>query len=558
MQTKNTLKWINGISRKQQWKIVLLILANAFFSVLSVAFAFAIRAIINGATNPNKELGKTIFLYGIIAIGIIVVLQFVFRILMNGLSEHVKGKLEISFKSHLFKSVLAKKYDNISTYHSGELLNRLTSDVKVVSEGITQILPTVVSAVTRLVCAVVALVIIDWVFAVAFVVAGLLVFLVMGFMRKKLKSYHKKTQQTDGKVRSFMQESIENLLAVKVFSAEERIEQKSSDLQQENFNVKMKRKNYSVVGHAIYNFIFSAGYVFALIFGSMRLFSGTMGFSYGDLSAVLQLVNNVQVPFASLSTVFPVYYSVIASAERLIEVESLEEENISKSNAKNYSNQKNQYNQSLVIDNVSFSYGEQKVLKNLSLTIEKGEFVTLLGRSGIGKSTIVKLLLGIYDLDEGEIYFANETEKIKIDENTRSYFAYVPQGNMIFSGSLKENITFANAFATDEQIKKALSISCADEFVDSLDEGLETFVGENGAGLSEGQVQRIAIARAILSDAPVLILDESTSALDEETERKLLENLRNMQDKTVIFISHRKAVLAVSDRSITIKGGKAV
>ncbi len=554
MQKQKPVKWLNEISKKQHWKIWMLVLANALYSMLSVAFAFAIRAIIDGATADDKTAGKTLFFYGVIAIGINVILQFVFRIIISGLSEHIKGKLEITYKSYIFKKILGKKYDKISSYHSGELLNRLTSDVKVVSEGITQVLPTVVAAVTRLVCAVVALVVIDWVFAVAFIVAGIMVFIVMGLMRAKLKGYHKKAQQTDGKVRSFMQETIENILAVKVFSSADNVNKKASDLQEDNFNIKMKRKNYSVLGHATYNFIFSAGYVFALILGSLRLFNGTVGFGYGDLMAVLQLVNAVQVPFASISGVFPTYYAMVASAERLMDIEEIEEEEISDFNLDGAKKQM----KALVLDNVNFSYDSERVLKNASLTIKKGEFVTILGRSGIGKSTIVKLLLGIYPCDSGEIYIQTEDENINVDAGSRAMFSYVPQGNMLFSGSIRENLTFAKPNATEEQIKNALTVSLASEFIDELNSGLDTLLGENGAGLSEGQVQRIAIARAILSDAPVLIFDEATSALDDETERKLLENIKNLTDKTVIFVSHRKAVLSVCDRAITIKGGKAL
>lgn len=548
MKRKNALSWLMSALKSQRIKMILLILCNVVFSVLSVLFAFAIKEIIDGAV--GKNVSKLITFS--IAIGTIVLLQFVFRILINGMTEHIRGKIEMECKSRLFSHILEKKHDKITAYHSGELMNRLTSDVAIISDGLTSILPSVVSAVARLVCAVVALVLLDWIFAVAFTVAGLLVFMVIGLLRGKLKNLHKRAQETDGKVRSFMQECIENLLAVKVFSVNGKINREAGGLQQDNFRIKMKRKNYSVVGHAVYNFIFSAGYLFALIYGSVKLLNDPL-FSYGALSAILQLVNNVQVPFASLSNILPKYYAMVASAERIMEIEAVESERIVDSvDVKSvYANMRG-----ISVDGVSFTYDRDKVLKEASLYINKGDFVLISGASGIGKSTLMKLMLGVYAVESGELSIDLGDKTICLDNSTRPLFSYVPQGNMLFSGSLKDNVTFINENATDEQISRALRISCADDFVSTLPEGLSTVVGENGVGLSEGQIQRIAIARAILADSPIILLDEATSALDEETERKVLSNLKELSNVTLIIISHKKAAANICNRKVTIRSGK--
>ncbi len=551
MQKKKPLQWMMRVSKKQLWKMWLLVFCNVFFSVLSVAFAFAIRHIINGATFADRAAGKKMIIWGAVAIVTIVLLQLLFRILIGSLSEHLRGRLEITFKSHVFKTVLGRKYQKISAYHSGELLNRLTGDVAVVCDGATTILPSVISAVARLLCAVVALVVLDWVFAVAFIVAGLLVFLTIAIMRGKLKSLHKKAQHTEGKSRSFMQECIENLLAVKTFSVNDKIEDKARDLQEDNFRVKMKRKTYSVLGHSIYNFIFSAGYLFALIYGAARLWIDPLGFLYGDLSAILQLVNNVQVPFASLSNVFPTYYAMIASAERLMELEDIEAEDAIGDGGFDAETVRGK-KYSLVLNGVSFAYGNDDVLNNASLMVNEGDFIAVLGQSGIGKSTLIKLLLGVYPVKSGSLYLDTDGGKTPLSTATRTLFAYVPQGNLLFSGTLRDNVTFVNGDATNEQIDRALEISCAKQFVSALPNGLDTVVGENGAGLSEGQIQRIAIARALLCGAPVLLLDEATSALDEETERELLTKLKDLSGVTVIIVSHRKQVLSVCNRSVTV------
>jgi ATP-binding cassette subfamily B protein len=549
MQDKKPVKWIFNTSKKQRAEIIILIFSNAFFAVLSVLFAFAIKGILDGAQfgNEKKMISYSVMIFGV------VVLQFVFRVIVNGLTERVRSKLEMGYKSRLFSEILKKKQDKISVYHSGELMNRITSDVSVVSDGITTILPTIVSAATRLICAVVALVLLDWTFAVAFIVAGILVFVVISLLKGKLKSLHKKVQETDGKARSFMQECIEHLLAVKTFSVDGKIESQADSLQEENFKVKMKRKNYSVIGHATYNFIFSAGYLFALIYGAVKIFGGVL--SYGDLSAILQLVNNVQVPFASLSNVFPKYYAMVASAERLMEIEQIENEPLSEQIDKweIYSRLKG-----ISAENLTFAYDRDKVLKNASLYINKGDFVMISGASGVGKSTLIKLLMGVYSPDDGELYADLNDEKVSFGVGTRSLFSFVPQGNMIFSGTLRDNVTFIKSDASEKEIENALRISEAESFIKELPKGLDTVVGEDGVGLSEGQVQRIAIARAVLANRPIMLLDESTSALDEETERKVLDNLKTLKEITLIIISHKKAAAKICNRKIKVRDKKFI
>lgn len=546
----NAVKWLIKNSKGQRANIFWLILANAFFAILAVAFAYAVKVVIDGAVNKDRNM----LLWGAVAIFLVILLQFAFRLIIHGLTEHIKGKLEINYKSAIFAQILNKRYSEISTYHSGELMNRLTADVSVIADGVSTIIPTVVSSVVRLISAIVVLCFIDWVFAVAFVVAGLLVFAVIALLRKKLKSLHKKTQETDGKTRSFMQECIENVLAIKVFAVTDKTERISDELQQENFKIKMKRRNYNILGNSTYNFIFSAGYIFALIFGGIKIFNGVAGFGYGDLSAILQLVNSVQVPFASLSNVLPKLYATTASAERLIEIENLQEDGCDKT-----VNPEELYPtvKSLCAKDLTFTYGDRDVVYNkASLLINKGESIAITGVSGVGKSTIMKLLLGVYPVEEGELYFDCEGQKVPVSEYTRSLFAYVPQGNMLFSGTIKDNVTFINGKATDQEIDWALKISCANEFVDSLPEKLMTQVGENGLGLSEGQVQRIAIARAVLSGAPILLLDEATGSLDEKTEKKVIENLLNIKNKTVILVSHRLSAAKMCGRIVNVDGKK--
>ena len=546
MKDKNTLGWIMDKSKKEVGKIIFLIIANMIFSVLTIAFAFAVKVVINGGENQDANL----LIYGGIFVVSVIALQFVFRLIINGLSETIKARLEIVFKSHVFSQIFKKQYSQITKHHSGELVNRLTSDVSIVTDGITEILPSLIGSVTRLISAVIALIIIDWIFAVVFLCAGSLVFLIMALLRGKLKGLHKQTQHTEGKTRSFMQECIENLLVIKASNAQKNTMQQADSLQQTNYKVKMKRRNYSVFGHSAYNFIYSAGYVFALIFGAYKLYKGDFLFGYGELSAVLQLVNSVQVPFASLSGIFPRYFAMIASAERLMEIEQIpnDQEVVCQDVDKIY-----QSLQSIRVENLSFAYDSDLVLNNLSFEIKKGESVALTGVSGIGKSTLMKILLGVYPSD-GKAYLHCDDADISISGFTRSMFSYVPQGNMLFSGTLKDNLVLMNPNASPTQIEESLKIACAYDFIDKLPNKLDTVVGENGAGLSEGQIQRIAVARAVLSNAPIMLLDEATSALDKQTEKELLTNILSLKSKTILLISHRKQADSMCDRTLTLNG----
>ncbi len=549
---KSAIKWLIKNSKSQRANLIWLILANAFFSVMTVSFAYVIKMVIDGAVNRNR----TLFLVGGIAIVSIVILQFVFRLIISGLTERIRYRLEITYKTLLFKEILKKKYQNITIYHSGELQNRLTADVSVVADGMATILPTVVASVTRLIAAVVVLCLIDWLFALAFIVAGLLVFLVISLLRKKLKSLHKLSQETEGKTRSFMQECLENLLAIKVFSVEEKTGKIAKDLQENNYKVKMKRRNYTILGNSTYNFIFSAGYIFALIFGAIKLFRGVPDFGYGDLSAILQLVNSVQVPFATLSGLMPRLYATTASTERIMEIQDLDEDNaIQTADARTvYSDLK-----TIELKDICFGYGDrEKVYENATLTVKKGESVAITGVSGIGKSTVMKLMLGVYPVEKGELYLNLENDKMPLTEHTRSLFAYVPQGNMLFSGSIRDNVTFINDKATEEEIEKALKISLADQFVNDLPDKIDTIVGENGLGLSEGQIQRIAISRAVLSGAPIMLLDEATGSLDEETERKVIQNLLSLENKTIILISHRHTATEACEKIVQVEDKKFI
>lgn len=550
---KKTLFWIFKCSKPQIFNIILITVFYAFIAIIGVCLSLVTKNLIDGAV--NKEF-NTILYFSAILISL-VVFQIIINIICRVIIFNINAKLEISIKTNLFKNILRKNYSDIKQYHSGELINRLTSDISVVTGTITMILPQISFLAVKLIGVFIILFSIDYIFALIFFIAGILLFLVSQIFKKKIKSFHKKAQETDGRVRSFLQETIESLLVVKVFRAEKKVKDNAVDLQNENFKIKRKRNYFSIFTTTGFSFIFTIGYFYGMIWGAFNIYSGLI--TYGTLTAVLSLISQIQGPISGLTGIIPQYYSALASAERIMEIEEIEDEAVI--NDKNidvnsiYSDLK-----SIEFENITFSYDKEKIFDNTSLSINKGDYVVITGISGIGKSTLTRLLLSVFPLDNGEIYLKlNSGKQIFVDKTLRKMFAYVPQGNFVLSGTIRDNISFVRPDATDKEIMEAARISCADEFINNLPDGLDTVLGEKGSGLSEGQIQRIAIARAVICKAPVLLLDEATSALDMETERRLLENLRKERGHmTLILVSHKLAANSVCNKEVRIEGKKIV
>ena len=326
---------------------------------------------------------------------------------------------------------------------------------------------------------------------------------------------------------------------------------------------RIKRNNITNLCHKGFALLINCVYVVGPVFCGYGILMGTM--SYGSFTAILQLVAKVQGPIGNISGFFPQYSAMLASAERLMEAEAHQPER----KQPVVEDMEGYYHNSfraIGLRNAGFTYlavgdpdsGKENrptVLKGLDMEIGKGQYVAFCGPSGCGKSTVLKLLMSMYSLDEGQRYLIDKEGERELDAGWRGLFAYVPQGNQLMSGSIRDVVTFADEEKRlqDDKIHHALTIACADQFVSELPEGLDTLLGERGAGLSEGQMQRIAIARAIFSERPILLLDEATSALDEATEAKVLDNLRSMTDKTVIIVTHRPKALDITDKIITFK-----
>lgn len=559
-ENSNSLRWIIKNSKKQIPQIVILSVSNIILALVSTMLALISKYAIDSAqkaagAKSHQEFiqyRNMIIVYGVV-IMLIIVGRLLLRIFTQSQAIKVQARMEMNMRSKLFKQILLKKYDKINSYHSGELMNRMTSDMKIVTDGITSIVPHLLYFITQFVGAFIVLIIFDWKFTLVFLVAGVAISTVALLFRSKLKSLHKEVQHTDGKVRSFFQESIESLLVVKTFGVEEKFEEKGNELQEINYNAKMKRRRISICANAGFSFIFNAGYLLALVWCALKVCANTM--TYGTLTAVLQLVSQIQTPFVNITKVVPQYYEILASAERIMEIEDIEieektDDDISPESFYSMFSHGE-------FRNISFNYGRESVLEEGNAAFDKGDFVAIRGISGIGKSTLMKMLLGVFNPQKGHIrLYKNDGTYVEASPSTRTLFSYVPQGNYIFSGTLRENILLINPDATEEEINEALEISDIKDFVSALPDGLDTVIGEKGMGISEGQAQRLAIARALLSNAPILLLDEATSALDAKTEQHVLERIKKLNQKTCIIITHKAAALKVCNKEFIIDNKK--
>lgn len=548
LKKNSSLFWILERIKGYKRHILFLMMGNMIFAACIVIFSLGCRELIDGAV--ASDMGQ-IKRYAIVLLGI-VFLRLILRLSVNGLYEYTKGKLTNKIRQDTLRQLLRKDYAALQKYHSGELVNRMFSDTNVVVDGVLGILPPVVNMATRLIGAVIILFSLDWRFTLVFLVVGCALFVITRFLRNHIKRLHKQVQEKEGLVHATIQEILGNVRLIKSSDLEKSMEDKAQATQGEYFNAQMQRRKYTVTGNAGMGFVFQMGYLYALIWGAMQISANAM--SYGTLTAILQLVGQIQTPFSGMSGSLQKLYGMLSSAERLEELFQLKDEESCDYESLPRENEYKEF-KTIAFQDVDFAYDRLEVLKDIHFELKSGDCVALTGLSGAGKTTLFLLLLGIYRPTKGKISFTLTHGEETAGRRTRKLFAYVPQGNTLFSGTLRENITMFCSNAKEEDVWKAAEAACIREFIEEQPQGLDTIIGERGIGLSEGQAQRIAIARAILSKAPILLLDEPTSALDVETEEKLLQNISAMKDKTCMIVTHREAVLSMCNKCLQLENG---
>ena len=473
-------------------------------------------------------------------------------ILNSNVRVRTIGRFRNELRRDLFEHLLSKQYIPLQHIHSGEIMNRLTSDIQIVVDTAISLVPQTASSLIKLIGGLIVLLTLEPVFTSVLIAGAAIVAVLVQIFGRFYKSLHKQCQETEGKTRSFLQECLENILVIKSFVNDRAVVTKLNDYQDDNLKMQVRRNTFANIGNTMIYTGFTFAYYAGLAWGVLRIIGviGTVPMTVGVFAMLLQLLEQIRAPFRSTTGVLPQVMAMMASAERLHDLIDLPDEPMASSQdiPSNFD--------LLELTDVSFYYEDGKpVLSGASASLKKGEFAVLAGLSGTGKTTIIKLLLGLIEPMGGALTLCAGDRAYAVTAATRRLFAFVPQGNMLLSGSLRDNITFGCDDVTDEALDRVLSLACLSDVVKTLPNGVDTLIGERGYGLSEGQLQRVAVARALLSDAPVLLLDECTSALDETTEQRLLDNLRSLDDRTILFISHRPAVLRCADTLWTISNG---
>lgn len=544
-----TLKWIGKALKNRRWMIVVLALLQSLLAISGIVFALLMRSAIDYAVAGNREA----FWYSIIALAVLIFSQILLRWIVRFFEEDTRAGIENRLRQKVFRGVLRADYGRMKEFHTGELMNRITSDTAIVTDGAVTLVPSLLSMVVRILGVLIVMGAIEPGSAIVFFAGGCFVAVLSVLPRKWQKKLHKEVQEADGKVRSFLQESLESMLVIHAFGCEDKIEDTSVDNMRVHRKVRRKRSHVHAFFGSVLRLFIQCGYIFGFVWCGIGILEGRI--SYGTLTAVIQLIGQIQTPFANIGGTFPKYVSMLASAERLMELtENAIDETVSE---KKWTREEvYRKMESISFEGVTFSYdADRPVLQDESFAVKKGEFAALIGSSGIGKSTIMKLLLSVYQPNNGEIKVCLDDEKVGLDELPTGMFAYVPQGNFLMSGPIWQVVGFAEKTdAIDrDRVEEACRVACAHEFICELPKGYDTVLGERGDGLSEGQMQRLAIARAIYSGCPILLLDEATSALDIETERRMIHSLKQMSDYTVLLVTHRKDVWEICDRVLERK-----
>lgn len=542
-----TQQWIIRTAGRAWWLVALLCLLQGAMAANGVVFALCMRNTVDAAVAGEQQA----FLLALGAFAAVMVLQVALRTVNRYATERASASVENRLRGWAFQSILSQPFKpSEERLHSGELMTRMTSDAHVVSAGITTFMPTVVSMGVRVVGVFGAMFVLVPHLALLFLGVGLALALASLAFRGVMKRLHKRVQEAEGGMRSFLQECLESLLVIRAFGVEHKMQDANFANMQTHKQARLRRSNVSNAANTGLSLAIQGGYVLGFAWCGFGILEGTV--TYGTLMAVIQLIGQIQSPFASMGGVFSRYSAMLASAERLMELDEGPRPNTvcPQTPAQVYANM-----DALCFSGVSFGYGDDAVLSDFTCEIPRGSFVAVAGSSGIGKSTLMKLLLGAFRPKQGEVFLrAQDGQQLSIKDAPVGVFAYVPQGNHLMSGSVRDVIALAEgaSVADEARMLQACEIACAADFISQLPNGLDTQLGEHGAGLSEGQMQRLAVARAVYSQAPILLLDEATSALDAQTERAMLTNLKALKDRMVIVVTHRPEALGMADMVVRL------
>ena len=508
--------------------------------VVSLSQVWAVKHAIDVASHVQE--GSLYWAVGIM--GLLILADFAIHISGIWVRNILGIKAQNRMQQQMLDRILRSEWNGREKLHSGDVINRLEKDVNQVVNFLTETIPSSISTLTLFLGAFFYLFSMDRWLSVIIIAMLPLFIIVSRYYVRRMRHLTRQVRDSDSKVQSVLQETIQNRMLIKTMESDSVMVDKLESTQSELRQKVVKRTAFSVMSNLILNFGFALGYLVAFLWSALRMSAGTL--TFGGMTAFLQLVNKIQGPARSLSKLVPQFVSVFTASERLMELEEnpLEEQGDPielKAPA------------GVRLTDVSYAYEEKtgNVVEHLSFDFKPGSCTAIMGETGAGKTTLIRLIRALLHPQKGKVAIYNKKMTRTLSPRMRCNFVYVPQGNTLLSGTIRDNLWLARITATEEEMRDALHQACAD-FVMELPDGLDTVCSESGAGLSEGQAQRIAIARALLRSGSIMLFDEATSALDPETERQLLQNILSRHDKTIIFITHRPAVVDYCDQVLTI------
>ena len=508
--------------------------------VVSLSQVWAVKHAIDVASHVQE--GSLYWAVGIM--GLLILADFAIHISGIWVRNILGIKAQNRMQQQMLDRILRSEWNGREKLHSGDVINRLEKDVNQVVNFLTETIPSSISTLTLFLGAFCYLFSMDRWLSVIIIAMLPLFIIVSRYYVRRMRHLTRQVRDSDSKVQSVLQETIQNRMLIKTMESDSVMVDKLESTQSELRQKVVKRTAFSVMSNLILNFGFALGYLVAFLWSALRMSAGTL--TFGGMTAFLQLVNKIQGPARSLSKLVPQFVSVFTASERLMELEEnpLEEQGDPielKAPA------------GVRLTDVCYAYEEKtgNVVEHLSFDFKPGSCTAIMGETGAGKTTLIRLILALLRPQQGKVAIYNKKMTRTLSPRMRCNFVYVPQGNTLLSGTIRDNLWLARITATEEEMRDALHQACAD-FVMELPDGLDTVCSESGAGLSEGQAQRIAIARALLRSGSIMLFDEATSALDPETERQLLQNILSRHDKTIIFITHRPAVVDYCDQVLTI------
>lgn len=545
----NETKWLYSYAAKYKWLIVIYIVIGLFATGLALAASLVTKNLINEVLG-GKISAAAVALYVFLGLSGIAV-----SALNRRLSAKISLRVNNEIRADVFGKFISTTWEEVSAFHSGDLLNRINGDVSTVADSVIGWIPSVTIKSAQFIGAIAIICYYDAAMALLSLISIPAAALISSLLLRKMRSYGTKIREAGSELMSFFEESLQNIQTVKAFGLSQSLDSRLAQLQKIYYDTSLEYNALSVKvtsGMSVLGLFVSYLCMGWCIF---RLFTGAI--DIGTMVLFIQLSSYLSSSISSLISSVPTVISATVSAGRIISVLNLPREEEDESLA---AREIADFGEAPEIEfrDVSFGYKNGgKVFSEVNLTVAPGEFAAFVGPSGGGKTTLLRLLLGLVKPQSGKATLSAKGKTTEISSVTRRIFTYVPQEKAMFSGTVAEMLRLFSPEATDEEINAALKAACAYDFVAALPEGINTPLGERGAGFSEGQNQRLAIARAVLRKAPVLLLDEATSALDLETERRVLENITALcRGKTLIVMTHRESVLPLCDSVYRISGGK--